>query len=116
MRNSEISFGPEFIVPRAKEILHEWNNVITIKVGNEPVRGIPEYKAWLREYRNSISPEGEQGFEDVRMTIWIRNCRLGTNVVTPEMWAQMANIMQMLDNEGAGPSNFGMSSSLPPPF
>ncbi|KAH0729456.1 hypothetical protein KY289_000644 [Solanum tuberosum] len=62
-----------------------------------------------------MSLEGEQGFEDIGTTIWIRHSHLGTKVVTPEMWAQMENITQYLDHAGAGPSNVGASSSLPPP-
>lgn len=62
MRIYEISFGPNFEVPKAKEIIHEWNNILTIDIGNGPERESPEYKVWLREDRNSISPEGEQGF------------------------------------------------------
>ncbi|KAH0655787.1 hypothetical protein KY285_030669 [Solanum tuberosum] len=115
MRNSEISFGPNLEVPRAKEILHEWDNILTIDIGNGPEKEIPEYQVWFQEGRNSISSEGEQGFEDIGMTIWIRHSRLGTKIVTPEMWAQMENIMRYLDNAGAGPSNVGASSSLPPP-
>jgi len=34
-------------------------------------------------------------------------------MVTPEMWDQMSNIMQYLENVGAGPSNGQASSSLP---
>ncbi|KAH0665446.1 hypothetical protein KY285_026652 [Solanum tuberosum] len=93
MRNSEISFGPNFEVPRAKEILHEWDNILTIYIGNGPEKEIPEYQVWFQEGRNSISSEGEQGFEDIGTTIWIRHSRLGTKIVTPEMWAQMENIM-----------------------
>ena len=115
MRNSEISFGPNFEVPRAREILHEWDNILTIDIGNGPEKEIPEYHVWFQEGRNSISSEGEQGFEDIGTTIWIRHSRLGTKIVTPEMWAQMENIMRYLDNAGAGPSNVGASSSLPPP-
>ncbi|KAG5570230.1 hypothetical protein H5410_059996 [Solanum commersonii] len=115
MRVSEISFGPNFEVPRSREILHEWNNILTIDIGNESDREIPKYQVWLREDRNSMSPEGEQGFEDIGMTIWIRHSHLGTKVVTSEMWAQMETIMLYLDNAGAGPSNVGASSSLLPP-
>ncbi|KAH0682408.1 hypothetical protein KY290_020232 [Solanum tuberosum] len=115
MRVSEISFGPNFEVPRSREILHEWNNILTIDIRNGPEREIPKYQVWLREDRNSMSPEGEQGFEDIGTTIWIRHSHLGTKVVTPEMWAQMETIMQYLENAGARPSNTGASSSLPPP-
>lgn len=76
---------------------------------------IPEYQVWLREDRSNISPEGEQGFEDVGTTIWLRNFHLGTKIVTLETWARMENIMQYLNNVGARPSNVGVSSSLPPP-
>ncbi|KAG5585233.1 hypothetical protein H5410_045667 [Solanum commersonii] len=115
MRNSEISFGPNFEVPRASEILHEWDNILTIDIGNGPEKEIPEYQVWFQEGCNSISSEGEQGFEDIGTTIWIRRSRLGTKIVIPEMWAQMENIMRYLDNAGVGPSNVGASSSLPPP-
>ncbi|KAH0650595.1 hypothetical protein KY285_030685 [Solanum tuberosum] len=115
MRNSEISFGPNFEVPRAREILHEWDNILTLDIGNGPEREIPEYQVWFREDRDSISLEGEQGFEDIGTTIWIRHSRLGTKIVTPEMWAQMESIMRYLDSTGAGPINVGSSSSLPPP-
>ncbi|KAG5629616.1 hypothetical protein H5410_001333, partial [Solanum commersonii] len=97
----------------ARGILHKWNNILTIDIGNRPEREIPEYLVWLREDRNS-SLEGEQGFEDIGTTIWIRHSHLGTKVITPEMWAQMKNIMQYLDNAGAGPKNVRVSSSLPP--
>ncbi|PHT59981.1 hypothetical protein CQW23_02344 [Capsicum baccatum] len=92
---SEVFFGLDFRVPRANKILHEWNYVLTIDVRPGPSECIPEYQVWVREYRGDInpSPEGEQGFEDVRMTIWISHFRLGTTVVTPEMWDPMANIM-----------------------
>ncbi|KAG5581692.1 hypothetical protein H5410_052319 [Solanum commersonii] len=115
MRNSEISFGPNFDVPRASEILHEWEYILTIDIGNGPEKEIPEYQVWFQEGRNSISSEGEQGFEDIRTTIWIRHSRLRTKIVTPEMWAQMENIMRYLNNAGAGPNNVGASSSLPSP-
>ncbi|KAG5587261.1 hypothetical protein H5410_047695 [Solanum commersonii] len=108
-------FRKEFSFPRAREILHEWDNILTIDIGNGPEKEIPEYRVWFQEGRNSISSEGEQGFEDIGTTIWIRHSRLGTKIVTPEMWAQMENIMRYLDNAGAGPSNVGASSSLPPP-
>ncbi|KAH0700724.1 hypothetical protein KY290_015639 [Solanum tuberosum] len=115
MRIFEIFFGPNFEVSRAREILHEWDNIITIDIGNGPEREIPEYQEWLREDCNSRSPESEQGFEDIGTTIWIRHYRLGTKIVTPEMWAQMETIMQYLNNAGAGLSNVGASSSFPPP-
>ncbi|KAH0632986.1 hypothetical protein KY284_035772 [Solanum tuberosum] len=115
MRVSEISFRPKFEVPRSREILHEWNNILMMDIENGPEREIPEYQVWLREDRNNMSPEGEQGFENIGTTIWIRHSHLGTKVVTPEIWAQMETIMQYLDNAGAGPSNVGASSSLPPP-
>ncbi|KAH0737450.1 hypothetical protein KY290_036155 [Solanum tuberosum] len=82
---------------------------------NGPEREIPEYEVWLREGRNSMSPEGEQGFEDIGTTIWIRHSHLGTKLVTPKMWDQVETMMQYLDNVGAGPSNVGASSLLPPP-
>ncbi|KAG5615224.1 hypothetical protein H5410_015048 [Solanum commersonii] len=84
-------------------------------IGNGPEREIPEYQEWLREDRNSKSPEGEQGFEDIGTTIWIRHSRLGTKIVTLEMWAQMETIMQYLNNAGAGLSNVRASFSFPPP-
>ncbi|KAH0706122.1 hypothetical protein KY289_011198 [Solanum tuberosum] len=115
MRVSEISFGPNFEVPRSREILHEWNNILTIDIGNGPEKENLEYQVWLREDRNRMSPEGEQGFEDIEMTIWIRHSHLGTKVVTPEMRAQMEIIMQYLDNVGARGRNVGASSSLSPP-
>jgi len=43
MRVSEISFEPNYEVPRSEEILHEWNNILTIDIGNGPEREIPEY-------------------------------------------------------------------------
>ncbi|KAG5570780.1 hypothetical protein H5410_060546 [Solanum commersonii] len=107
--------GDGQIVPRASEILHEWDNIITIDIENGTEREIPEYQVWLRGDHNSISPEGKQGFEDVGTTIWIRHSRLGTKIATREMWAQMENIMQYLNNAGAWPSNVGASSLLPPP-
>ncbi|KAG5606437.1 hypothetical protein H5410_027929 [Solanum commersonii] len=99
-------------LPRASEILHEWDNILTIDIGNGPEKEIPEYQVWFQEGRNNISSEGEQGFEDIGTTIWIRHSRLGTKIVTPEIWAQMENIMRYLDNAGAKPSNVGASSSL----
>ncbi|KAH0670531.1 hypothetical protein KY290_025951 [Solanum tuberosum] len=84
-------------------------------IGDGPEREIPEYQVWLREDCNSMSLEGEKGFEDIGTMIWIRHSHLGTKVVTPEMWAQMETIMQYLDNVGAGLSNVGASFSLPPP-
>ncbi|PHU00709.1 hypothetical protein BC332_30496 [Capsicum chinense] len=61
---------------------------------------IPEYQVWVREYRGDISPspEGEQGFEDIEITIRIRHFCLVTIVVMPEIWAQMASIIQYLNN------------------
>ncbi|XP_027768841.1 uncharacterized protein LOC107009842 [Solanum pennellii] len=115
MSVSEVSFGPNFEVLRDREIHHEWNNILTMDIGMGPEREIPEYQVWLREDRNSMSPEGEQGFEDIGTTIWIRPSHLGTKAVTPEMWAQMESIMQYLDNARAGPNNVEASSSLPPP-
>ena len=43
MSVSEVSFGPNFEVLRAREILHEWNNILAMDKGNEPEREIPEY-------------------------------------------------------------------------
>ncbi|KAH0699029.1 hypothetical protein KY284_013244 [Solanum tuberosum] len=114
MRVSEISFGPNFEVPRSREILHKWNNILTIDIENRPEREISEYQVWLREDHHNMSLEGEQCFEDIRTTIWIRHSYLGTKVITPEMWGQMETIIQYLDNAGAGPSNIGASFSLPP--
>ncbi|KAK4350797.1 hypothetical protein RND71_030110 [Anisodus tanguticus] len=107
MRVSEIQFGPNFIVPRTVQILHEWNSVDKIDVGDGQAGTTPEYCAWLREgHDNSdLSPEGESGFEDVGTTIWIRTCRLKNTVITPEMWSQMQDIVQYLENAGAGPSS-----------
>ncbi|KAG5608096.1 hypothetical protein H5410_019377 [Solanum commersonii] len=82
-----------FEVPRSRETFHEWNNILKIDIGNGPERKFIKYQVWLREDRNSISPEGEQGFEDIGTMIWIRHSHLGTKVVTPEMWAQMETIM-----------------------
>ncbi|KAK4726874.1 hypothetical protein R3W88_031791 [Solanum pinnatisectum] len=101
---SEISIGPNFHVPRARDNLHEWNNIMPIDIGNELEREIPD-----------MSPEGEKGFEDIWTTIWIRHSYLGTKVVTPEIWAQMENIMQYLNNAGERSSDIGASSSLSPP-
>ncbi|XP_060197612.1 uncharacterized protein LOC132626680 [Lycium barbarum] len=117
MSGSEILFGPDFKVPRAGQILDEWDNIDPISIGAGPAGGIPEYHACLQEDYGNIDPSlaGEPGFEDKGKTIWIRHSRLGAMVVTPEMWAQMANIMQYLGNAGAGPSNDGASSSFPPP-
>ncbi|KAG5606056.1 hypothetical protein H5410_027548 [Solanum commersonii] len=36
-------FGPNFEVPRAREILHEWENILTINIGNGPEKEILEY-------------------------------------------------------------------------
>lgn len=83
MRASEIFFGPNFEVPRARDIVHEWNNILTIDILNGPKREIPEYCVWLREDRNSMSREGEQGFEDIETAIWIRHFHLGSKAVTP---------------------------------
>ncbi|KAG5596565.1 hypothetical protein H5410_037797 [Solanum commersonii] len=63
MRNSEISFGPNFEVPRVREILHEWDNILTIDIGNGPEKKIPEYRVWFQEGRNSISSEGFLPFD-----------------------------------------------------
>ena len=115
MSVSEVSFGQNFKVLRAREILHEWNNILTIDIGKSPEREIPEYQVWLRKDRNSMSPEGEQGFKAIGTTIWIRRSHLRTKAVTPEMWAQMESIMQYFDNARAGPNNVEASSSLPPP-
>ncbi|KAG5596043.1 hypothetical protein H5410_037275 [Solanum commersonii] len=65
-------------------------------------REYPEYQVWFQEDRDNISPEGEKGFEDIGMTIWIRHSRLGTKIVTREMWAQMENIMRYLNNVETG--------------
>ncbi|KAJ8544673.1 hypothetical protein K7X08_017256 [Anisodus acutangulus] len=113
MRVSEIQFGPNFIVPRTRQILHEWNIVDKIDVGDGQAGITPEYCAWLREgHDNSgLSPEGESGFEDVGTTIWIRTCRLKNTVITPEMWSQMQDIVQYLENAGAGPSSVRAPSS-----
>ena len=59
MSVSEVSFGQNFKVLRAREILHEWNNILTMDIGKGPEREILEYQVWLREDRNSISAEGE---------------------------------------------------------
>ncbi|KAK4360388.1 hypothetical protein RND71_019340 [Anisodus tanguticus] len=113
MRVSEIPFGPNFIVPRARQVCDEWNDINTIDIGGGQAGGTPEYQAWLREDRSSAdhSPEGEQGFEDIGMTIWVRNFRLRDTVVTPEMWHQMQNIVQYLEDAGVGPSNVRVPSS-----
>uniref|UniRef100_M1AGK1 Uncharacterized protein n=1 Tax=Solanum tuberosum TaxID=4113 RepID=M1AGK1_SOLTU len=63
MRNSEIPFRPNFEVPRAREILHEWDNILTIDIGNGPEKEISDYQVWFREDRNSISPEGFLSFD-----------------------------------------------------
>ncbi|KAJ8564485.1 hypothetical protein K7X08_000945 [Anisodus acutangulus] len=113
MRVSEIQFGPNFIVPRARQILHEWNSVDKIDVGDGQAGNTPEYGAWLREGHDNSdhSPEGESGFEDVGTTIWIRTCQLKNTVITPEMWSQMQDIVQYLENAGAGPSSVRAPSS-----
>ncbi|KAF3674651.1 LOB domain-containing protein 23 [Capsicum annuum] len=74
----------------------------------------PYAPVWVREYRGYInpSPEGEQDFEDVGMTIWIRHFCLGTTTITLEVWAQMSNMMQYSKNAGARPSNIGPSTSM----
>ncbi|XP_060214272.1 uncharacterized protein LOC132641343 [Lycium barbarum] len=117
MSGFEILFGSNFSVSRAGQILDEWDNINPISIGVGPAEGIPEYYAWLQEDYGNInpSPAGEAGFEDIGKTIWKRHSRLGTMVITPEMWAQMANIMQYLENAGAGPSNDGASFSFSPP-
>ena len=115
MSVSEVSFGLNFEVHRDREILHEWNNILTMDIGKGLEREIPEYQVGLREDRNSMSPEGEQGFEDIGTKIWIRHFHLGTKAVTPEMWAQMESIMEYLDNAREGPNNVEASPSLPPP-
>ncbi|KAH0706139.1 hypothetical protein KY289_011215 [Solanum tuberosum] len=86
-----------------------------IDIGNGPERETQEYQVWLQEDWDSMSLAGKQGFEDIGTKIWIRHSHLGTKEVTPEIWAQMENIIQYLNNAGAGSSNFGASSSLPPP-
>ncbi|KAK4372866.1 hypothetical protein RND71_008250 [Anisodus tanguticus] len=87
MRVPEIQFRPNFIVPIARMILHECNNVDKIDIGDRQAGNTPEYYAWLQEdYGNADpSPEGEQGFEDMGTMIWIRTCRLRNAVITPEM-------------------------------
>lgn len=75
---------------------------------------IPEYQVWFREDRNSISPKGEQGFEDIGIMILIIYSHNGTKVVNPEMWDQTETRIQYLNNARAGPSNVGASSSHPP--
>ncbi|KAK4340324.1 hypothetical protein RND71_041786 [Anisodus tanguticus] len=82
---------------------------------DEAAGGTPEYQAWLREDCSSTdhSPDGEQGFEDIGTTIWVRNFRLRDTVVTLEMWHQMQNIVQYLEDAGAGPSGVRVSSSSP---
>ena len=62
-----------------------------------------------------MSPEGEQGFEDIGMMIWISHSHRGTKVVTPKICTQMEKIMQYLEIMEAGPNNVGESSSLLPP-
>ncbi|KAG5631046.1 hypothetical protein H5410_002763 [Solanum commersonii] len=52
-----------FEVPRAREILHEWDNILTIDIGNGPEKEIPEYRVWFQEGRNSISSEGFLPFD-----------------------------------------------------
>ncbi|KAK4351629.1 hypothetical protein RND71_030942 [Anisodus tanguticus] len=113
MRVSEVQFGSNFIIPRARQILDEWNDIDTMDIGDSQAGGTPEYHAWLREDRDNtdLSPEGEQGFEYIVTTIWVRNFRLRDTVITPEMWHQMQNIMQYLEDAGAGPSSIRVSSS-----
>ncbi|KAK4356107.1 hypothetical protein RND71_025078 [Anisodus tanguticus] len=113
MRVSEVQFGPNFIIPRARQVLDEWIDIDTMDIGDSQAGGTPEYHAWLRGDRGSTghSPEGEQGFEDIGITIWVRNFRLRDTVVTPEMWYQMQNIVQYLEDAGAGPSSVRVLSS-----
>ncbi|XP_060190269.1 uncharacterized protein LOC132619354 [Lycium barbarum] len=113
MSGSEIFFRQDFRIPRAGLILDEWVNINPISIGVGPAEGSPEYRAWLQEDYGSIepSPAGESGFEDRLKTIWIRHARLGTMVITPEMWDQMTNIMQYFGNTGARSNGDGASSS-----
>ncbi|KAK4375318.1 hypothetical protein RND71_005995 [Anisodus tanguticus] len=106
MRVSEIQFGPNFIVPRARKILHEWNKVDKMDIGDRQAGNTPEYYAWLQEDHDNMDPslEGEQGFKDIGTTIWIRTCRLRNAVITPEMWSQIQDIVQYLEVPSRGPS------------
>ena len=83
MRISEISFRPNFEVHKSKDILHKWNNILTIDIINGQEREILEYRVWLREDHNSMSVEGEQCLKDIRTMIWIIHSLLGTKVVAP---------------------------------
>ncbi|KAK6780101.1 hypothetical protein RDI58_022285 [Solanum bulbocastanum] len=47
MRISEISFRTNFEVPRSREILHEWNNILTINIENGSEREILEYQVQI---------------------------------------------------------------------
>ncbi|KAK4345087.1 hypothetical protein RND71_035263 [Anisodus tanguticus] len=113
MRVSEIQFGPNFIIPRARQILEEWNDIFKIDIRDSQAGGTPEYHAWLREDHSNIDPsaEGEQGFEDIGTTIWIRNFRHMYTVVTPEICHKMQNIMLYLEDAEVGLS-IVMASSL----
>ncbi|KAK4369796.1 hypothetical protein RND71_009271 [Anisodus tanguticus] len=113
MRISEIPFEPNFIVPRARQVFDEWNDIDTIDIGVSQAGGTPEYQAWLREDCSSTdhSPDGEQGFEDIGTTIWVRNFRLRDTVVTPEMWHQMQNIVRYLEDAESDPKNVRVPSS-----
>ena len=86
-RVCEIPFGPNFDVPRARENLNDCNNILMLDIRNALKREISEYQMWFREDRSSMSPKGEQGFEDIGTTIWIMHSHLGTKKVTPKMWA-----------------------------
>ncbi|KAK4341172.1 hypothetical protein RND71_039673 [Anisodus tanguticus] len=72
MRVSEVQFVSNFIIPRARKILDEWNDIDTMDIGDSQAGGTPEYHTWLREDRGNtdLSPESEQGFEDIVTTIW----------------------------------------------
>ncbi|KAK4348672.1 hypothetical protein RND71_031427 [Anisodus tanguticus] len=113
MRVSEVQIGPNFIIPRARQILDEWNDIDKMDIGDSQAGSTPEYHAWLREDHGNIdpSPEGEQDFEDIGTTIWIKKNRIRDTIVTPEMWHQMQNIMQYLEDARARPSSVGASSS-----
>ncbi|KAK4353692.1 hypothetical protein RND71_025886 [Anisodus tanguticus] len=115
IRVSEIQFGPNFIISRARQILDEWNDIDKMDIGDSRAGGTPEYHARLREDHGNtnLSPKGEQGFEDIGTTVWVRNFWLKDTVVTLEMWHQMQNIMQYLEDAGAGPSSVRASSSSP---
>ncbi|KAK4342473.1 hypothetical protein RND71_038289 [Anisodus tanguticus] len=98
---------------RARQLLDKWNDIDKMDIGDSQAGGTPEYNAWLREDHGNIdpSPEGERGFEDIGTKIWVRNLWLMDTVVTPEMWHQMQNIMQYLEDAEAGPNSVRASSS-----